>query len=68
VARNRARAEALQGPVTEAVGDAGVTAGRLPPALLEELRTVTLEVLAEEAAADPEFAEILASQQAFSAH
>ena len=67
VARNLARSEALQGPVIEAFPAAGVTAGRLPDELLEELRSVTLGVLAEEAAADPEFAEILASQQAFSA-
>ena len=66
VARNLARAEALQGPVIEAFPDAGVVAGRLPDALLEELRRVTQEVLDEEAAADAEFAEILASQRAFS--
>jgi len=66
VARNLARAEALQGPVIEAFPDAEVVAGRLPDALLEELRRVTLEVLDEEAAADAEFAEILASQRAFS--
>jgi len=67
VTRNLARAEALQGPVLAAFPDAGVTAGRLPEPLLEELRTVTREVLEEEAAGDAEFAEILASQQAFSA-
>ena len=51
----------------EAFPDAEVVAGRLPDALLEELRTVTpQEVLDEEAAADAEFAEILASQRAFS--
>ena len=67
VTRNLARSEALQGAVIEAFPDAGVTAGRLPVELLEELRAVTDSVLAQEAAADPEFAEILASQQAFSA-
>ncbi|MEE4299132.1 MAG: TRAP transporter substrate-binding protein [Pseudomonadales bacterium] len=67
VTRNLARSEALQGPVIEAFPDAGVSAGRLPAPLLEELRAVTLEVLEEEAAGDAEFAEILASQQAFSA-
>ena len=50
----------------EGFPDAGVVAGRLPDALLEELRRVTQEVLDEEAAADAEFAAILASQRAFS--
>ena len=66
VARNLARAEALQGPVIEAFPEAEVVAGRLPEPLLSRLRQVTLQVLDEEAAADPEFAEILASQRTFS--
>ncbi len=37
----------------------------LTPAVLEKLRTITQEVLAEEAAANPSFARILASQDAF---
>ena len=67
VTRNLARAEALQGQVIADFPAAGVVAGRLPDALLAELREVTEDVLAEEAAADPEFAEIWASQRAFSA-
>lgn len=66
VTRNLARSEALQGPVIAAFRADGVETRTLPPALLEELRDVTNEVLMEEAARDPEFAEILASQQAFS--
>lgn len=66
VTRNLARAEALEGPVIADFEARGVKTRRLPLPLLEELRDVTRDVLAEEAAADPEFAEILASQQAFS--
>jgi TRAP-type mannitol/chloroaromatic compound transport system substrate-binding protein len=66
VTRNLARSEALQGPVIRDFRERGVETRSLPPALLEELREVTREVLAEEAAKDEEFAEILASQRAFS--
>ena len=65
VTRNLARAEALQGPIIKAFPSKGVEAQRLPDALLRELRRVTREVLAEEAAKDPAFARILASQQKF---
>jgi TRAP-type mannitol/chloroaromatic compound transport system substrate-binding protein len=65
VTRNLARAEALQGAVIEGFEAAGVDARRLPVPLLEELREVTEQVLEAEAARDPEFAEILASQRAF---
>ncbi len=60
-----ARSEALQGEVIAGFADIGVTAGRLPTPILESLRKLTDEVLAEEAAADADFAEILASQRAF---
>ena len=66
VTRNLARSEALQGPVIADFRAAGVQTRTLPTALLEELRAVTEAVLEEEAARDPEFAEILASQRAFS--
>ncbi|HSG89403.1 MAG TPA: TRAP transporter substrate-binding protein [Pseudomonadales bacterium] len=66
VTRNLARSEALQGPVIEDFEARGVQTRRLPAPLLEELRRVTDRVMAEEAAKDPEFAEIYASQQAFS--
>ena len=67
VARNLARSEALQGPVIAGFPAEGVSARRLPMPLLEELRRVTEAVLDEEAAADAEFAELLAHQRAFSA-
>lgn len=62
-----ARSEALQGEVIQNFQAIGVSAEILSRELLEVLRETTREVLAEEAAADPHFAKILASQQAFSA-
>jgi len=67
VTRNLARSEALQGPVIAGFPDIGVSAETLPDALLRELQKVSEEVLAEEAANDADFREILASQQAFRA-
>jgi TRAP-type mannitol/chloroaromatic compound transport system substrate-binding protein len=46
---------------------AGVTVGTLPMDVLRELQRITGRVLDEEAAGDPDFAEILASQQRFRA-
>jgi len=62
-----ARSEALQGEVIQNFKAIGVSAETLPRDVLEVLRETTREVLAEEAAADPHFEKILASQQAFSA-
>jgi TRAP-type mannitol/chloroaromatic compound transport system substrate-binding protein len=62
-----ARGEALQGEVIQNFPAIGVSAETLPREVLEVLRETTQEVLAEEAAADPHFAKILASQKAFSA-
>ncbi len=67
VTRNLARAEALQGPVIAGYADKGISAQRLPRNLLEELRRVTREVLAEEAARDEHFARVLKSQTEFQA-
>ncbi|MCZ6868762.1 MAG: TRAP transporter substrate-binding protein [Gammaproteobacteria bacterium] len=67
VTRNLARAEALQGPVIAGYAAKGISARRLPRDLLEELRRVTREVLAEEAAQDEFFARVLASQAEFQA-
>jgi len=67
VIRNLARAEAIQGPVLAEMGDRGVEARSLPPAILEALAEASAEVLAEEAAADADFARVLAAQRAFSA-
>jgi TRAP-type mannitol/chloroaromatic compound transport system substrate-binding protein len=65
VTRNLAQAEATQGEVIAGFGDLGVSAEILPEPLLRELNRVSDEILQEEAARDPDFAEILASQLAF---
>ena len=67
VIRNLSRAEALQGAVLRGFGAKGVNALSLSPEILAELRRVTQQVLADEAARDVDFARILASQQAFAA-
>lgn len=67
VARNLARAEALEGAVIAGFEAKGVTARRLPLPLLEELAAVTEAVLDEEAANDADFREILKSQRKFRA-
>ena len=65
VTRNLAQAEASQGEVIAGFPDLGVSAEILPEPLLRELNKVSDQILQEEAARDPDFAEILASQQAF---
>ena len=65
VARNLARAEALQGAVIAGFDAKGVTARRLPLAMLRELAAVTETVLQQEADRDEDFRVILASQTAF---
>ena len=65
VTRNLAQAEALQGAVIEGFAEIGVSAEILPEPLLRELNKVSDQILEEEAAKDPDFAEILASQRAF---
>ena len=65
VLRNLAKSEAAQGAVIARFPDVGVSAETLPMELLRELERVTQEVLTEEARADADFAEILASQQRF---
>ena len=59
--------EFQQGAVIRDFEQQGVTTGTLPMEILEELRTITQQVLDEEAAKDEKFAEILKSQRAFSA-
>ena len=68
VTRNLAQAEALQGEVIAGFPEIGVSAERLPEPLLRELNKVTDTIIAEEAAKDADFAEILASQQQFRAN
>ena len=67
VLRNLARSEALQGEVIAGFPGIGVRAETLPDDLLRELERVTASVLEEEARRDPDFAAILASQNAFRA-
>jgi TRAP-type mannitol/chloroaromatic compound transport system substrate-binding protein len=62
-----ARGEALQGPVLRDYAERGVATRVLPIPILRELESVANQVLDEEAARDPLFAEVLASQRAFRA-
>jgi TRAP-type mannitol/chloroaromatic compound transport system substrate-binding protein len=64
--RNLARGEALQGAVLRNFEKKGVSARLLPEAVLEELERASDKLLEEEAAADADFARVLASQRAFS--
>jgi TRAP-type mannitol/chloroaromatic compound transport system substrate-binding protein len=65
VIRNLSNSEAKQGAIIAGFPDIGVSAEVLPEALLKQLQVVSLEVIAEEAARDADFAEVLASQRAF---
>ncbi len=67
VANALARGEALQGPVLADYAARGVATRVLPIPILRELESVANEVLDEEAARDPLFAEVLAAQRAFRA-
>jgi TRAP-type mannitol/chloroaromatic compound transport system substrate-binding protein len=67
VARNLARAEAIQGAVLEGFEARGVQTLLLPPDVLQALREASAAVLEEQAASDPDFARVLADQRAFSA-
>ena len=60
-----ARGEALQGPILSGYPGRGVSARTLPEPVLRELERAANEVLDEEAARDPLFAEVLAAQRAF---
>ena len=65
VIRNLARAEALQAPVLRGYSETGVTTEILSDEILAALTRESKAVLAEEAEKDPDFARVLASQQAF---
>ena len=67
VLRNLSRSEALQGDIIAAFPEVGVQARSLPTDILQELKQITDEVLAEEAQGDADFAAILGSQQRFRA-
>ncbi len=66
VTESISEAEALQGEVIREFEEQGITTGILSMEILEELRSVTREVLDEEAGKDAQFAKILTSQRAFS--
>lgn len=59
--------EALQGAQINSFPEKGVTAAKLPDDVIQELKRVTNEVMAEEAAKDADFARVWDSQKAFSA-
>jgi len=65
VARNLALAEFQQGPALTALDEDGVRTERLSDELIAALAETSAEVLAEEAAADADFARVLAHQTAF---
>jgi TRAP-type mannitol/chloroaromatic compound transport system substrate-binding protein len=67
VIRNLSRAEKLQGSVLQHFEKRGVSTRRLPEAILRGLQRVSDEILEEEAAADADFARVLASQRRFAA-
>jgi len=67
VGNSLAEGEALQGPVLRDYADRGVSARVLPIPVLRELESVANDVLDEEAARDPLFAEVLAAQREFRA-
>jgi TRAP-type mannitol/chloroaromatic compound transport system substrate-binding protein len=68
VTNGLARGEALQGPVLEDYARRGVATRVLPMPVLRELESLAGEILDEEAARDPLFAEVLAAQREFRAH
>jgi len=59
--------EALQGAQIKSFPSKGVTAAKLPQDVIDELKRVTDEVMAEEAAKDADFKTIWESQKAFHA-
>jgi TRAP-type mannitol/chloroaromatic compound transport system substrate-binding protein len=63
--RNLANSEASEGAVIKGFPAMGVTAETLPEPVLRELKRITDQVMAEEAAKNAWFARIYASQQAF---
>lgn len=63
--RGLAEGEYKNGEVLAGFQEGGVNANQIPEEVLLELKAVTDEVLAEEAANDEDFAKVLESQQAF---
>ena len=67
VMRNLAKGEAIQGDVLAKLAAKGVRTQSVPPAMLDELRVLTGEVMAEQSAKDSDFKVVYESQEAFSA-
>lgn len=67
VMRNLAKGEAIQGALIAGFPERGVTARRLPEAILRELQKTTESVLIEEASKDALFKKVYESQKEFSA-
>jgi TRAP-type mannitol/chloroaromatic compound transport system substrate-binding protein len=65
VTRALAEGEYLNGAVLEGFQEKGVQAEQIPPEVLAELKVVTDEVLAEEAANNEDFKRVYDSQKAF---
>ena len=65
VVKGLAESEFLEGAVIAGFKEKGVTAQKLPREILEKLKAVTEEVLAEESANDADFKRVYESQQAF---
>ena len=61
------RGLAIQGEAIRYLEEQGVTLHRWSPEMLERFRELSLEVIAEAAAEDADFARVLASQEAFRA-
>lgn len=60
-----AEGEYKNGPVLTKLKKEGINVGQIPMPILKQLKEVTNEVLAEQAAADADFKMVLESQQAF---
>ncbi|MDX1574577.1 MAG: TRAP transporter substrate-binding protein [Kiloniellales bacterium] len=65
VLRGLAEGEYKNGAVLAELQNKGVNTGQIPVEILQQLKAVTDEVLAEEAAADADFKRVLESQQEF---
>ncbi len=61
------RGEALQGAQISGFAEKEVTAAKLPDDVIQELKTVSMRVINEEAAKDADFKRVWESQQAFHA-
>ena len=61
------RGEALQGAQISSFAEKEVTAAKLPDDVIQELKTVSMRVINEEAAKDADFKRVWESQQAFHA-